>query len=341
MQNNTPQEIWQAIVSAENPILTIDSRFDFDAFGSALALREVLKSQGKSIRLTYTDVVPDRAFDFMNAEGVEQDLEPSDIDFSGHDLLITIDSADYPRVSRKGEFTPPEDIKKVKIDHHGEPVYNGDLNYLRNASSACRLMWEIFKANDIKLNADSAYFLAIGLLTDSGFLQYESVDSEDYRMMADLMDSGVDTASLFWKFSFNTPLDNIRFIQLVYSHLEVDYENKWAYSFYMNEEVLEMGINKDNVYSKGADIIKRIKGIDFAFVVKQNDLNPKDYNASFRSRLPGVDVSVFAKALGGGGHKMAASGSVTDVADIKDAIEKVIEVIKSNRDLAYENKESA
>lgn len=334
--NNTPQEIWQAIISANSPILTIDSRFDFDAFGSALALREVLKRQGKNIRLTYTDVVPERAFGFINVDGVEQELEPSKIDFAPHDLLITIDSQDFHRASKKGEFVPPEGIKKVKIDHHGEQIYSGDLNYLRPASSACRLLYEILKANNVPIDSTVGYFLALGLILDSGFLQQDSVDSGDYRMMADLMDAGVKTSELFWKLGFNTPLDNVKFIQLIYKNMVVDFQNKWVYSFYTIADIHDANINKENVFTAGGDVLKRIKGIDFAFVVKQSDSNPKDFNASFRSRLPFIDVSIFAKALGnGGGHKQAASGTVTDVADIHEAIQKVIEVIREKRDEAY------
>lgn len=337
MQNNTPQEIWQTIVSSKNPILLIDSRFDFDAFGSALALKEAMNKLNLKLRLTYTDVIPARAFDFLDVSEIEQELEPSKLDFSPHDLLITIDSMDYPRTSKRGEFTPPEDIKKVKIDHHGEQIYNGDLNYLRAASSSCRLMFEIFNANQVEIDAKMAELLATGLLTDSGFLQYESVDSDDYRMMADLIDTGFDSTALYWKFSSNVSLDNLKFIHLVYSNMQVDFENKWAYSFYLHDDVKNAGINKENVFSNGADLLKRLKGVDFTFIVKQSDSNPKDFNASFRSRLPEIDVSVFAKALDGGGHKMAASGTVTDVTDIQEAIQRVIEVVKENREKANGN----
>jgi nanoRNase/pAp phosphatase (c-di-AMP/oligoRNAs hydrolase) len=340
--NNTPQEIWQAIISAKNPILTIDSRFDFDAFGSALALREAMQRLGLKLRLTYTDVIPERALEFISIDGIEQELEPSKIDFSQHDLLITIDSQDYIRTSKRGEFTPPENITKVKIDHHGEQIYNADFHYLRPASSSCRLMWEIFKANGVVIDQKIAELLAVGLLTDSGFLQYESVDSEDFRMMADLIDSGLDSAGLYWKFTSNVSVDNLKFIQLIYSNMVIDFENKWAYSFYMHDDIKNAGINKEMVFSNGADLLKRLKGVDFTFVVKQSDSNPKDYNASFRSRLPEVDVSIFAKGFeGGGGHKMAASGTVTGVADIQEAIKKTIEVINANREAAYKDVKSA
>ncbi len=335
--NNSPQEIWQAITSAKNPILTIDSRFDFDAFGSALALKQVAKRLGLNLRLTYTDVIPERALEFIDVSEIEQELEPSKIDFTGHDLLITIDSQDYIRASKRGEFIPPEGIKKLKIDHHSEQIYNADWNYLRPASSSCRLLWEIFKANNVAIDATIAELLAIGLLTDSGFLQYESVDSEDFRMMADLIDAGLNSSALYWKFTSNVPLDNLKFTELIYEHMKVDFDNKWAYSYYMHDDVKNAGINKEMVFSNGADLLKRLKGIDFSFIVKQSDSNPKDYSASFRSRIPEVDVSVFAKALvNGGGHKMAAAGTITGVADIHEAIQKTIEVINANRAAAYE-----
>ena len=53
----------------------------------------------------------------------------------------------------------------------------------------------------------------------------------------------------------------------------------------------------------------------------------KDYwRGSFRSKK-GVDVSLFAKTLGGGGHKAAASFSLPSM-PLDSAIEKVFNAIR-------------
>lgn len=321
---NTPQEIWQAMLASKNPVLCIDSRFDYDAFGSSIALREVLKEHGVNLRLTYADKAPDYSKEYIDIVDIEEEVEPSEVDFSKHDLFITLDSANYEHVSKTREFSKPAGIKTLKIDHHSSSEPEADLNYIRVASSTCRLIWEIFNENDISISSEIAYLLAIGHLTDTGFLKYEGVNSDDYRMIAGLMDIGVDMYSLRWKMDFNNTLDNAKFVQLIYKNLVIDNEKKVAYSHYTLQDIQDHKINMNDVYLKGADLIKTFKGIDFAFVVKENSSQTGIYDVSFRSRLPEVSVLEFAEKFDGGGHRMAAACKI-NADSIQSALATILE----------------
>lgn len=330
---NIKQQIWQKILESKSPILCIDSRFDYDAFGSALALKNILqKNHGIGLRLTYTDWVPQYAVDLglLEFESVEQNLEPKKIDFSKHDLFITTDSATYVHISKSGEFAKPENIFTIKVDHHTESEGGADLEYLKEASSACRLWWEILTENGEEIDKDTAYFLALGILTDSGFLQYSSVDSEDYRIIADAVDKGVDIPKISWTFSYNQKLDELKFAGLIYDNLVVDYDKKYAYSSYDFNQLSERGIDTSKTGLKAVDLIKRLRGIDFAFVVKKDDPTQKRFDVSFRSHLLDYDVSKFAIALGGGGHKMAASGFM-EAENLEEAISNVKKFLEDQK----------
>ena len=71
--------------------------------------------------------------------------------------------------------------------------------------------------------------------------------------------------------------------------------------------------------------LKEIEGIDILFTLTEMEDMIK---GSFRSKGD-IDISLFAKELGGGGHKNAAAFSFPRI-PLKEAEKKVLDVIQVN-----------
>jgi phosphoesterase RecJ-like protein len=65
--------------------------------------------------------------------------------------------------------------------------------------------------------------------------------------------------------------------------------------------------------------------VEIAFVLKQPTEAPL-FRLSMRSAID-FDVSAVCAAFGGGGHVRAAGATITDAADMEEAVERVLEEI--------------
>jgi len=96
---------------------------------------------------------------------------------------------------------------------------------------------------------------------------------------------------------------------------------KYAYSVVTEKEIKRLKLNKSDV-RLGPNHLQFIKEFDFIFTLA--DLG-NEIKGSFRSQK-GVDVSLFAAELGGGGHKAAASFVLPKI-PLEQAEKKVLEAI--------------
>ena len=328
MKNNTPKEVWDALISSKNPICCIDSRFDFDAFGSALALYEVLKKQGITLTLTFDGIIADTAKEIMDTSAIKEQVDPKSVDFTKHDLLIFLDSGTLEHVSKVNEFKIPSGIKTVNIDHHAGNSLYADLNFVTHgASSACVVLYDLLKAVSFEIDSKIAKYLLIGMATDSMFFQAEYSISDDLREAADLIDKGASLHEISNQLSFNETINDYRYRAIIYKNFVVRKDKGYAYSTMTKKEVSDAHIDLKEMTIRGSDLIKRLKGVKLVFSLTESMKESGTYDVSFRSHDTTFSILLFAEALGGGGHKVAAGGVLKGINSIKEAVSKVEEII--------------
>jgi phosphoesterase RecJ-like protein len=326
--NNTFSEIWEAMLGGKSPICCIDSRPDFDAFCSALGLKEVLAKHGIDLKLTWHNDVPKYVKEILDTRDIQENIDPKDVDFSKYDLLIMLDCGTSTHLSPDSDFEIPQNIKVINIDHHASNEYYGNLNYVDpEAASACLLLHRMIKNLDIPVDASTAKALMLGILQDSGQFHYKATKPEDLRAVADLMEKGADLFGTLWEMSFNISLDTMKLRGLTYTNLKVNKEKAYAYTTITKEEILRENIDINEAL-KPSDSIKQLKDIRFIFAIREDMDTPGQYNVSFRSHDPSYDVSILAKKLEGGGHKPAAGGVIRDATNMEEALDKVLEAIE-------------
>ncbi|OGC76750.1 hypothetical protein A2619_02420 [candidate division WWE3 bacterium RIFOXYD1_FULL_39_9] len=333
MHNNSPKEIYEILKNSKRPICCMDSRFDFDALCSPLALREALKKEfDTDLTITNIDSLSRRTREvtqgIFDISPVHENTPPETIDFSEHDLLIVIDSGQLSHISTDDNFQLKSDIKILNIDHHESNPYYGHYNYVKIYGAACTVLYELLKEMGIKVDFEMAKYLLLGIITDNGFFQYNSTGAIDLRTSAELMDMGVNMYDYVWRLTFNEDFEDMKLMGLVYSNLKIDHKNRTAYSTLLLKDINDRGIKlKETVYAT-ADLIKKLKDVNYVFTVEEVSEGEDLFNISLRSHYKQIDVSKIAVALGGGGHKMA-SGVNIPAKTAEEAIAKIIETAEN------------
>lgn len=231
-------------------------------------------------------------------------IEDIKTDFKGsvekYDAFIVIDcSAD-----RIGDAIPYFESagKTINIDHHITNTGCANSNYIvPDASSASELVYDVLE-NKEDLDVEIAKALYIGIIHDTGVLQYSNVRPKTLCTVAELIRYDFDFPAIitntFYEKTYvqnqimgRAVLESIRFMdgQCIFSVID-----KKTMDFY---EALPSDL--DGIVNQ----MLNTKGVECAIFMYQ--LNSMEYKVSMRSKGK-VDVSKIASMFGGGGHVRAA-----------------------------------
>jgi len=331
MQNNSPKEIYQAIQAASSILINMDTRTDFDALSSAVLFSRILPQINKSAssKIIHAKKIGPTYQGLFDFTFIETETDISTYDLTSIDLVVHLDSGDQKHTTISPDFNIPSHLKTINIDHHSSNDYFGTYNYVKYLGSCCSVLYELYKEWEIVLNVGDLNIFVPGMLTDTGFLQYNTATPTDFRIIADLIENGVNFSDIVFKLNQSQPIDEVRFKELIYNHLTVDFEKRFGYSFYTVQDLQERGIDLEKVVVRHSDVIKTIKDLDFVFVVDEEKHVPGSYGVSFRTCNNKTPVVEFAKALGGGGHEFAAGARLGEFPNIQEAVRKVLSILNN------------
>lgn len=324
---NTAVEVLNLIKKSKRPVINMDSRADFDAVCSTIILhRYIAKVLDESVDVYFDGILPDSlkevVAEYADIGFITENTCPLDINLSKYDLQIFLDSGSMGHICKDDKYTPTSGVTKLNIDHHAGNTLYGDYNYVKHYASCCSVLFYLFREGGVSVDESLATIYYLGLLTDSGFFQYNTVTSEDFQMAAELLKMDAKYYEVIWKLTFNEKAADMRLKGLVYSNLVIEPDLKVGYSTISLKELNERAINLDQTVLPPADNIKRLEGVDFVFVIRESATDKGLFNVSFRSHKAGFDVLRIAKHFDGGGHVMAAGASVR-AKDMKQALEMI------------------
>lgn len=271
-------------------------RPDGDAVGSSMGLYLYLKKTRPDAEVhVFLESIPEG---FDSIKDIEL-IENAD-SFSGPlDVFFALDCAkdrlgDAERLFLNAAVT-------VNVDHHKTNPGCGNYNYIdADASSTAELIYDLM--DPAQVDGDIAKAIYLGIIHDSGVMQYSCTSPKTMRTVSELISFGFDFPALI-KESFYDKSYAAMQIQgraLLESFLIMD--GKMAVS-----QVDRRMMQFYNVSPKDLDGIvnqlTHIKGVDVAVFMWQNE--NMDYKVSLRSNEK-VDVSRVAAFFNGGGHARAA-----------------------------------
>ena len=167
----------------DNILILTHKNPDGDTLGCGVALCRVLQGLGKNARVENSDIIPKR-YSYLFEDLKVMDFEP--------EFIVAVDVADTKLLGER-----LEGLYSDRVDHHGSNREFAKELYLRSEDGAASLsLYRIIKKMGVPVTPQIATALYTGLSTDTGCFRYSNASSECYRVAAELIDSGADSARI-------------------------------------------------------------------------------------------------------------------------------------------------
>jgi phosphoesterase RecJ-like protein len=299
---------------------------DADAFGSAVGLGLVLRDLGAHVRVSFGEPaqVPE-SLRHLDTEGL---FVPADQVPAVLPLLVVLDSGSLDRLGPLADrvaATRDAGGEVVVIDHHVSNTRFGTINVVDVHSEAtAALVLRLVDELGGTLTEPAARAIYAGLLTDTS--SFRRATPSTHRAAARLLDAGVNAESVARPLLDSRPFGWLGMLAEVLGRAELDPAAArglgLVHTMVRTEDAA--GVRQEDVESV-INIIRGTQEAEVAAVLKQ--AGPDRWTGSLRA-VGKLDVSVAARALGGGGHRLAAGFTVYGTAP------EVLERVKTELDRA-------
>ena len=307
-------EILGLLSSAQSIIIFPHIQMDGDTLGSAVALCQTLRNQGKSAEILIEDKIPNN-IEFLNKDHcvyVANTHRP--------DLCIAVDCSDLSRLGhRENIFANCKHT--ISIDHHITGLPFADFNYINpNSSSTGEMIYQLLKELkwDLDVNAGEAIYTAI--VTDTGKFMYSNTRGSTHRIVWELFQKGIDHNRVAVEVYQKKRIEKVRLMNSIMSTMKI-FANGRASMAHMSEAMLvESGAYPEETEGL-VEELRSIDGVEIAVFLKEENGQVK---VTMRSKSEG-DVSKIAMQFNGGGHKKAAGCMIEGkLADVKTLVVEAI-----------------
>jgi phosphoesterase RecJ-like protein len=219
--------------------------------------------------------------------------------------------------------------KKVLIDHHTDPEDYADVLISQvSCSSTCQLIYECFEGMDLLSAMDkrAARSLYLGITTDTGSFRFPSVTAKTHKIVADLIERGIEHWKIHQEVFDNNSVDQLQLRGFAISEKLV-LLNKTSQGLpfgyiWLTRSELERYNYKSGDTEGLVNTILSIEGIKAGVLIQEKSDGIK---MSFRSKDE-IHVNVFAKThFNGGGHVYAAGGFSADSMEV--TLERLLRLI--------------
>ncbi len=316
--------IYEECKGARTIAISAHVRPDGDAIGSSLALALYLR---KRIPDATVDVYLDRILDVYDCIKDSDRILHEPRSNVTYDVFIVVD-CEPARMSFGHELFRSA-AKKINIDHHVTNVPGGgDVNYVYPESgSAAELVYEVIDHD--YLDRDIALAIYIGIIHDTGVLQYSNVRPRTLETVSDLIGYGIDFPEIIEKTFYEKTYIQSQILGRALLESMLLLGGRVVASVLFKKTMDFYGASSNDLEGI-ANQLKQIRGVDCAIFMYE--LGPQEYKVSLRS-TEAVDVSKVAAFYGGGGHDRAAGvtmkGTYHDVINnLSKEIVKQLDVTK-------------
>lgn len=272
-------------------------RMDGDCVGATKGLQAILKLTFPEKEIRIADF---QHSDYLAFLGEDQE-EIADSEYA-EALAIVLDTGTAERVSNQ-KFRLCKEL--VKIDHHIPVDDYADYTWVEEERSSCCEMvayfYQTFR-DELKINKEAATYLYTGMVTDSGRFQFRSVSGDTMRLAGMLLDTGIDTDTLYANL-YLRDYQELKFKAQVYEDMQIT-ENGVAYIFVSMEMKKKYGLTNESA-SAVVSYLENIRGCLcwIAFIETEENIRVR-----LRSRF--APINMIAERYRGGGHACASGATV-------------------------------
>ena len=324
----------QLLLSAPKKIAIIPHRGpDGDAMGSTLALYHFLLKNNHNPTVISPNDYPDFLAWMPGSETVkifEKDKENCTKILEEAEVIFTLDFNALHRVGEMEQTLEKLTAPFIMIDHHQKPDDYATYTYSNVAfGSTCEMIYNFISFLDKKEDLDKTIATCIytGILTDSGSFRFPKTTGTTHRIVAELIDLGVENTLIPALLFDNSSYNRLQLLGRALQNMKVMMDHKTSYTALTQEELNSFDYIKgdtEGIVNYGLSI----KGIVFTAIFIENK-EEGIIKISFRSQGD-FDVNQFARDhFQGGGHSNAAGGkSEVSMEETIDKFENLVQNIK-------------
>lgn len=331
MEPKDIKKIKTLLQSSENIVITCHKGPDGDAIGSTLALYLYLKKQQKNVKVIVPDDFPFFLKWLPESEHIllyDSNKDESDTLINDADLIFTLDFNALHRTGDMQEILSKATAKFVMIDHHQQPDSYAEVTYSDTSiCSTCQMVYHFIESlGDLNcIDTDIANCIYTGIMTDTGSFRFRSTTSTTHRVIANLIDIGVDNAQIHQNVYDSNSYNRLQLLGKSLNNLKVIPELNTAYISLSADEQNDFNAQKGDTEGV-VNYALSLQGIKLAAIFKE-DQNSKLIKISLRSKGD-FSVNEFSRThFNGGGHTNAAGG--VSKLSLKETLEKFISILPS------------
>ena len=309
------EKVLEAIRSGESFLIIGHVSPDGDTVGSAIALKRALIALGKQADIAIDGAIPEKLGIIAGGAGI---LTMDTLPPQKYSCAVAVDCGDLTRLGRlRGVFECYENT--VSIDHHGTNTHFAAVNFVRSCAATGIIICELIEALGVEIDVPMANALYTAISTDTGNFSYTNVDEYTLRWAAQLRGCGADVAAICEAVYRSRSFGATKLIGRAIDRIALYAQGRIAVTYVLLEDYARTGAVKEDC-DELINYAREIQGVEIAAFLRE--IGENRFKLSLRS-CAFADVSRIAVGFHGGGHRMAAGGSVD--AALPDAVQRVVE----------------
>ncbi len=293
---------------------------DADTISSVAAIIELIKEEKKYF-YAFAEGKKDGDFSFIPNEGLIKSTKPDSLDF--FDLIILLDCGSLSRSGIEEEIKKTINFRRnsspyfIEIDHHEKITPWSDLEIRRSdRASTSIVIYDLLKANNIKINKALSNCILSGLVSDTGCFLYSNSTPKTISIASEMLSYGASFNKILKATTKNSNLLSLKIWGKAIENLHFNTETGLASSGLNEEELLELKskfrenneeIIVADLFSLIVSFICSLRGVKIALLLREESGVIK---ASLRTNDNLINVAQLASKFGGGGHQKAAGFSL-------------------------------
>ena len=285
---------------------------DWDAMGSCMALRTLLRERGIKADIIMPDPLANH-LSFMETDVLVYDEN----EIYEYETVCGVDVSTKERLGKSiALFEASSD--KVWIDHHISDEVYAPVNRVEPTMAAtAEVIYTMMKEENIPLTKKVAEYLYLALASDTGSFRYQNTSPLSAELLGEIIKAGADISALSNELFFNSPYSLVKLRGEAICTIELFANGKVGTAFITKEMLEKTGATRNEAGAL-ADVPRSVGTVCVSAVIKEEDDGFS--KVSFRSKGE-YNVEKIAALFGGGGHEKAAG------ATIKGSVEEVRELI--------------
>ena len=286
------------IRSGQRFLLSSHQRPDGDAIGSAVGFALALRELGKQAEVVMDAAPPHFLSPFPAVDGIRITREVNDV----VDGAIIMECSSLDRTGVAGLDRSPV----LNIDHHVGNTQYGSINWIDESAAACtELVFTLIEALGVRMTADIATHVYLGLLTDTGSFHFSHITPRSFEIAKRCVEAGANPQWIARTHYDSSTLGRVRIFGHVLNTMRLDPSGRVALLTMTYESARANGASYDDTDGI-INFPLTVKDIQAVGFIKEAENG--EWRVSMRSKGD-IDVGAIARAHGGGGHKNAAGCS--------------------------------